>query len=308
MYQNTVREESPVEVTTHLKDVKRGRLLFGMRTYPVALHGPMRKKLRSVKDGFTYLKIVPKVTQGKRDGFLGVRAHDSGAGDEDYFNKALLDYEVEFGVPFTLRHCWEILKKSPKWWEQVVPKYSNPNAAKKSKTSGSSSFNTKSGDASFNLNVDAGDEDENEVHEIPRTMGKDKARDSKKKGAGSSGSSVNINDEALARLMVSELATQTASIVAMKKEKCTAYMEIKRREVDLRERELEMQAYRQRQEDMRFYMQPYDHLTRVKLAHMEAMRAEIKANDLISSSHHLSLSFKMQNEEHSVFAKKRSVD
>ncbi|GKB38396.1 retrovirus-related pol polyprotein from transposon TNT 1-94, partial [Tanacetum coccineum] len=297
MYQNTVREESPVEVTTHLKDAKRGRLLFGMRTYPVALHGPMRKKLRRVNDGFTYLKIVPKVTQGKRDGFLGVRgvrlpgqrkqinqvvermiwAHDSGAGDEDYFNKALLDYEVESGVPFTLRHCWEILKKSPKWWEQVVPKYSNPNAAKKSKTSGSSSFNTESGDASFNLNVDAGDEDENEVQEIPRTMGRDRARGSKKKGAGSSGSSVNINDEALARLMVSELATQTASIVAMKKEKCTAYMEIKRREVDLRERELEMQVYRQRQEDMRFYMQPYDHLTRVKLAHMEAMRAEIKA-------------------------------
>ncbi|GKA34441.1 gamma-glutamyltranspeptidase 1 [Tanacetum coccineum] len=229
MYQNTVREESPVEVTAHLKDVKRGRLLFGTRTYPVALHGPMRKKLRCVNDGFTYLKIVPK---------------DSGAGDEDYFNKALLDYEVKFGVPFTLRHSWEILKKSPKWWEQVVPKYSNPNVAKKSKTSGSSSFNTESGDASFNLNVDAEDEDENEVKEIPRTMGKDKARGSKKKGVGASGSSVNINDEAFAMLMVSELATQTQSIVAMKKEERDVYMEIKRREVDLRERELEMQAYR----------------------------------------------------------------
>ncbi|GKD12192.1 hypothetical protein Tco_1196599 [Tanacetum coccineum] len=64
-------------------------------------------------------------------------AQESGAGDEDYFNKALLDYEAKFGLPFTLRHCWE--------------------------TSGSSSFNTESGDASINLNVDAGDDDENEV-------------------------------------------------------------------------------------------------------------------------------------------------
>ncbi|GJX95841.1 hypothetical protein Tco_0351639, partial [Tanacetum coccineum] len=158
-----------------------------------------------------------------------------------------------------------------------VPKYSNPNAAKKSKRSGSSSFNTESDDASFNLNVDVGDEDENEVQEIPRTMDRDKARGSKKKGARSSGSSVNINDEALARLMVSELATQTASIVTMRKKERAAYMEIKRREVDLRERELEMQAYRQRQEDMRFYMQPYDHLTGAQLAHMEAIRVEIKA-------------------------------
>ncbi|GKF16030.1 hypothetical protein Tco_0057492, partial [Tanacetum coccineum] len=160
--------------------------------------------------------------------------------------------------------------------EQVVPKYSNPNASKKSKTSRSSSFNTESGDASFNLNVDVGDEDENEVQEIPKTMGRDKARGSKKKGVRSSGSSVNINYKALARLMVSELATQTASIVAMKKEERAAYMEIKKWEVDLRERELEMQAYRQRQEDMRFYMQPYDHLTRAQLAHMEEMRAKIK--------------------------------
>ncbi|GKD04207.1 hypothetical protein Tco_1179181 [Tanacetum coccineum] len=105
----------------------------------------------------------------------------------------------------------------------------------------------------------------------------DKARGSKKKGAGSSGSSVNMNDEALVRLMVSELSTQTASVVAMKKEERTAYMEIKRREMECRKRKLEMQAYMQHQEDMRFYMQPYDHLTGEQLAHMEAMRAGIKA-------------------------------
>ncbi|GJT69953.1 hypothetical protein Tco_1029239 [Tanacetum coccineum] len=31
----------------------------------------------------------------------------SGVGDEDYFAKALLDYEAEYGVPFTLRHYYE---------------------------------------------------------------------------------------------------------------------------------------------------------------------------------------------------------
>ncbi|GKF81543.1 hypothetical protein Tco_0240145 [Tanacetum coccineum] len=108
-------------------------------------------------------------------------AQDNRAGDEYYFNKALLDYEAKFGVPFTLCHCWE--------------------------TSGSSSFNTKSRDASFNSNVDAGDKDKNEVQEAPRPIDMDKARGSKKKGARSSGSSMNMIDEALDRLMVSELAT-----------------------------------------------------------------------------------------------------
>ncbi|GKB89787.1 hypothetical protein Tco_0962059, partial [Tanacetum coccineum] len=133
--------------------------------------------------------------------------------------------------------------------------------------------------------VAVGDDDENEVQEIPRTMGRDKALGLKKKGVGSSGSSMNMNDETLARLMVSELATQTASAIAMKKDERAAYFEIKKREVELREREFELQAYRQRQEDMRFYMQPYDHLTRVQLAHMEAMRSEIKANQLYQMNH-----------------------
>ncbi|GJY92353.1 hypothetical protein Tco_0508135 [Tanacetum coccineum] len=42
------------------------------------------------------------------------RAQDSGAGDEDYYNRALLDYEAEHGMQFTLLHCWEVLKGSPK--------------------------------------------------------------------------------------------------------------------------------------------------------------------------------------------------
>ncbi|GJT29416.1 hypothetical protein Tco_0909691 [Tanacetum coccineum] len=44
------------------------------------------------------------------------------------------------------------------------------------------------------------------VQELARPLDKDKVEGSKKKGAGSSGSSSSMNDEALARLMVPELA------------------------------------------------------------------------------------------------------
>ncbi|GKE60688.1 hypothetical protein Tco_1511055 [Tanacetum coccineum] len=57
----------------------------------------------------------------KVDGFW-TEAHSSGAEDGDYFAKALLDYEAEFGVPFTLHHCWEVLRHSLKWWEKEVPR------------------------------------------------------------------------------------------------------------------------------------------------------------------------------------------
>ncbi|GJU01879.1 hypothetical protein Tco_1112217 [Tanacetum coccineum] len=132
----------------------------------------------------------------------------SGIGDEDYYARALLDYEAEHGMPFTLRHCWEVLKES--------------------------------GDASINLNVDVGDDEEDEVDGLR---------------AGNEQQTCHWKEE-----------RRTLSL-----------LEIKMREVECRERELAMQEYRQRQEDIRFYMQPYDHLTGDALNHMEALRAEIKA-------------------------------
>ncbi|GKB78538.1 hypothetical protein Tco_0945433 [Tanacetum coccineum] len=48
---------------------------------------------------------------------------ESGVGDEDYYNRALLDYEAETEVPFKLRHCWEVLKCSPKWMKIKVLKF-----------------------------------------------------------------------------------------------------------------------------------------------------------------------------------------
>ncbi|GKE14785.1 hypothetical protein Tco_1422362, partial [Tanacetum coccineum] len=97
----------------------------------------------------------------------------------------------------------------------------------------------------YNLNVDVGDDEEDEVKELQRPLGKDKAKHLKKIGLRSSGSSSNMNNETLARLMVSELAMHT------------------------------QREYRQPQEEIRFYMQPYDHLTGDTLAHMEALRAKI---------------------------------
>ncbi|GKC04222.1 hypothetical protein Tco_0995832 [Tanacetum coccineum] len=100
------------------------------------------------------------------------RAHESGAGDEDYYNMTLLHYKAQTGVPFKLRHCW-----------------------------------------------------------------RDKAKGStKEKGPRSLGSS-STNDEALARLMVSELAMQNKRAIEMQKEEHKAFLEIKRKEVECRERE-----------------------------------------------------------------------
>ncbi|GKC80550.1 hypothetical protein Tco_1131324 [Tanacetum coccineum] len=86
---------------------------------------------------------------------------------------------------------------------------------------------------SINLNTNVGDNDEDEVQEIRRQMGRDKARDAaKKKGRTSRAlGSSSINNEALARLMVTEMTTQ-------EKEQRDAFLEIKMREVERHEREL----------------------------------------------------------------------
>nr|GEU85579.1 hypothetical protein [Tanacetum cinerariifolium] len=124
--------------------------------------------------------------------------------------------------------------------------------SKKHKASGSSSFNKESGDASINLNTNVVDEDD--VQEIRLSGGRDKARaDGKNKGSKTSGSST-MNGDALARLMVTEMTAQ-------EKPERLAFMEIKRRDVEYRKREVAAQEYRAQQEDIRFYLQPYDHLT-----------------------------------------------
>ncbi|GJY46046.1 hypothetical protein Tco_0435109, partial [Tanacetum coccineum] len=161
---------------------------------------------------------------------------ESGASDKDCINRAMIHYQSEGG-------------------------------SKRHKSSGSSSFNTKSGDASINLNTNVGDNDGDGMQEIRRTIGKDKARAARKnKGSGSS----TMSDDALARLMVTEMTAQ-------EKEERLAFIKIKRREVECREREVAAQEYRARQEDIRFYLQPYDHLTGDHRMAMDEARATIKA-------------------------------
>ncbi|GKC38843.1 RNA-directed DNA polymerase, eukaryota [Tanacetum coccineum] len=158
--------------------------------HPGRLHGHMRKKLRCVKVGLTYLKTT---------------CLESGASDTDYYAKALIDYEAEIGTMFKLRHCWEILKDSPKWMQSDLPiSFARSWGGNiRYKSSGSSSFNTESEEASINLNANVGDDKEDVVQGIRRPMRRDKAEDAaKKKGSRASGSS-SANDEALARLMAS---------------------------------------------------------------------------------------------------------
>ncbi|GJQ94710.1 zinc finger BED domain-containing protein RICESLEEPER 2-like protein [Tanacetum coccineum] len=152
--------------------------------------------------------------------------------------KALIDYEAETVTTFKLRHCWEILKGRPKWMQSEVPKFAGKSGegSKRYKTFGSNSFNIEFREASINMNVDVGDDEEDEVQEIRRPIGRDKAQDAmKKKGSRASGSS-SMNDEALARLMVFEMVMQNERAIKMQKEERLAFLDIKRREAECRER------------------------------------------------------------------------
>ncbi|GKC66162.1 glutathione S-transferase T3-like protein [Tanacetum coccineum] len=156
-------------------------------------------------------------------------AHESGPGDEDYVQRAMIHYEIDTGLPFKLLHCWEILKDRPKWQEIAIPKFSTGSErSKRHKSSSSSSFNQESGEASINLNTNVGDNDEDEVQEVRRPEGRDKARAAGKKTWSKASRSSTMNEDALVMLMVTEMTTQ-------EKEERLAFLKIKRREVECRE-------------------------------------------------------------------------
>ncbi|GJY99690.1 hypothetical protein Tco_0517120 [Tanacetum coccineum] len=165
---------------------------------------------------------------------------ESGAGDEDYVQKAMVHYQAETGLPFKFRHCWDVLKDSPKFQDIAFPNLNqgSQGSSKKHKSSGSNSFNTESGDASINLNNTVVNDDE--VQEIRRPGGAGTKR----------------------KLL----------------RKIKAFIELKRREVECREREIAATEYRAQQEDMKLYLQPYDHLTGEQRLAWDEIRAKIKAN------------------------------
>ncbi|GKB32092.1 RNA-directed DNA polymerase, eukaryota [Tanacetum coccineum] len=110
--------------------------------------------------------------------------HLSGAGNANYLQRALTDYHVEYKVPFTLLHCWKVLKECDGWSSEEVP--------------------MESGEGSINLYITVGDE-EDEVEEVrrPRPMGRVQAK--RKAKAGSAASSTSAFDvESLAKIMANE--------------------------------------------------------------------------------------------------------
>ncbi|GJV76864.1 glutathione S-transferase T3-like protein [Tanacetum coccineum] len=181
-------------------------------------------------------------------------AQESRAGDEDYVQKAMIHYQAETGLPFKFHHCWDVLKDSPKFKDIAFPNLNqgSQGSSKRHKSSGSSLFNTESGDASINLNNTVVDDDE--VQEIRRPEDRDKARAAAKNKRSKESASSTMNDDALARLVVNELTTAEV-------EQRETFIELKRREVECREREIAAMEYGAQQEDMKLYLQPYDHLT-----------------------------------------------
>ncbi|GJR36850.1 hypothetical protein Tco_1212534 [Tanacetum coccineum] len=135
--------------------------------------------------------------------FSGVysRGPESGARDAYYFNRALLNYEAETDTNFDFF---------------IVGRFEKI-------------FNTESGNASINRAVR--DEDEEEVHAIPRPIGRDQARKGKTTGSSS------MNDDAFARLMVSEMGLQTERAIELQKEERKAFLELKRHEMEIRAEE-----------------------------------------------------------------------
>ncbi|GJZ35751.1 hypothetical protein Tco_0581568 [Tanacetum coccineum] len=148
-----------------------------------------------------------------------------------------------------LRECCPLPMTHPLWRSyksDIASRWEYPyGSSKRHKSSGSSSFNTKSRDASINLNnIVAGDD---EVQEIRQPVGRDKARAAaKNKGSKTSGSST-MNDDALAMLVVNEMTTAEV-------EQREAFIEVKMREVECHERDIATTEYRAQQEDMKFYL------------------------------------------------------
>ncbi|GKC26251.1 hypothetical protein Tco_1033545 [Tanacetum coccineum] len=120
----------------------------------------------------------------------------------------------------------------------------------------------------------AGDEDYKEgfwvevMEYIDEQNNKAKAA-AKNKGSKASASST-MNDDALTKLVVTEM---TATEVEQREK----FIELKRREVECREREIAATEYRAQQEDMKLYLQQYDHLTGEQRLAWEEIRANIKA-------------------------------
>ncbi|GJV29963.1 hypothetical protein Tco_1386411 [Tanacetum coccineum] len=121
-------------------------------------HGNARKKNGFWCEVLAYIESKTKA--------YGCRTYDMVCEKWKTVQRAMIHYQAETGLSFKFRQCWDVLKDSPKWKEIALPNFNigSEGGSKRHKSSGSSSFNTKSGDASINLNTNVVDEDE--VQEI----------------------------------------------------------------------------------------------------------------------------------------------
>nr|GEW75222.1 hypothetical protein [Tanacetum cinerariifolium] len=98
----------------------------------------------------------------------------------------------------------------------------------------------KLGEDSFNLNVEAGDDEEEEVHDVRLPMYRDKA---KKKVVASSIPLTSFQLRVTKRwLMVTGYASQTESFISMKKEDRVAFLEINKMEMEMQKKEAQNKA------------------------------------------------------------------
>ncbi|GJR60979.1 hypothetical protein Tco_1503141 [Tanacetum coccineum] len=167
-------------------------------------------------------------------------AQKSGAGDKDYIQKAMIHYQAKTGLPYKFHHCWDVLKDSLKFR-----------------------------DITFQ-NLNEVSQGSNKRHKKFNDQGRDKARAAAKKKEYKASTSSTMNDDAFARLVVNEM---TAAEVEQRE----TFIELKRREVECSEREIAATEYRAQQEDMKLYLQPYDHLTGEQRLAWEEIRVKIKA-------------------------------
>nr|GEW33105.1 hypothetical protein [Tanacetum cinerariifolium] len=238
-FQETAREDSPDEVATSPPKTKVGNTRKHAGFWIEVLQYMQRKTKQYGRRTYDMMNEKWKTVRPAVVRFCGVygnvmrRLQESGASNEYYYARAVVDYEAETVTTFKLRNCWEIVKDSLKWMQSEVSNFAGKSreGSKRYKTSRSSSFNIESREASINLNVDVGDYEKDKVPKIRRLVGRDKVKDSaKKKGSRASGPS-SMNDEALARLIVSEIVTQDECAIEMQKEERLAFLDIKRREV-----------------------------------------------------------------------------
>ncbi|KAL8246142.1 hypothetical protein R6Q59_007358 [Mikania micrantha] len=88
-------------------------------------------------------------------------------------------YREQFNAPFTLKRSWEIMRKCPHWIR--IPTV-QPSASKRLKASSTDSPGTSDARVHINLNELDEKEDNDEIEDLTRPIGRDRAKNRPSKG------------------------------------------------------------------------------------------------------------------------------